>query len=173
MKQQTINTYSFNELKEDVKLKVIDKYRYNFVEYNWWDDTLEDAKKVFGIDIKSFDFNRGRSIDIEFKNDIELIAYKILDEWGEEMDLYKDAHNYIKSRDQIIDGAEKDENGEFIDTELLDEKLDELDESFKGDISYFYLDTLEKEHEWLTSDECIIDFIKANEWEFLENGTRF
>lgn len=173
MNTHTITTYSFNELSNEAKTKAIDKDRYILVNHNWWQDTMQDAKTVFGINIKSFDFERGQKIDIEFMDNLENIANKIIQEWGLNTALNKDAHCYLESRSKILTEAEKDEDGEILDSELLEEKLDENDNSFKDDIGNTFLKMLEQEFEWLISDECIGEMLESNDYEFLENGTRY
>ena len=70
-----IKLYSFNELKEDIKDKVIqDNYDIN-VNYDWWDSTHYIFQE-YGIKIKSFDLYRGH-IDIQNILDWEEIAQNL------------------------------------------------------------------------------------------------
>jgi hypothetical protein len=173
MNTHTITTYFFNELSNEAKQKAIDNDRYLLTNYNWWKDTIQDAKNVFGIVIHSFDFERGQRIDIDYMDNLENIATKIIEEWGPNTALNKDAHCYLQSRSKILTEAKKDEDVEILDSELLEEKLDENDNSFKDDIDNTFLKMLEQEYEWLISDECIGELLEANQYEFLENGKRY
>jgi hypothetical protein len=173
MNTHTINTYFFNELNETATKTALDDHRYFLGNYGWWEDTILDAKTVFGINIKSFDFERGQKIDIEFMDNLENIANKIIEEWGPDTALNKDAHCYLESRQKNHAEAPKDKNGDVLDSELLEEQLDENDNAFKDYIGQTYLNMLEKEFEWLISDECIGDHLQGMEYEFLENGKRF
>lgn len=50
-----VKLYKLNELSEEIKSKVIDKFRYSQVEYNeWYDSTYEDFKMIcdtIGVDV--------------------------------------------------------------------------------------------------------------------------
>jgi len=173
MNTHTINTYFFNELNDTAKETALNDHRYFLGNFGWWEDTILDAKLSFGINIKSFEFETSQKIDIEFSETLEKIAKEIIAQWGDNTALNKDAHCYLQSRQKTYAEAEKDENGDVLDSELLEEKLDENDNAFKDDICQTYLNMLEEEFEWLISDECIGDHLQGMECEFLENGKRF
>lgn len=58
-----------------------------------------------------------------------------------------------------------------IDNELS--KLEDWLEEVLNDLTHHLYRLLEKEHEYLTSKEAITETIKANEYEFKKDGTRF
>ena len=173
MNTHTIITYFFNELNDTAKETALNDHRYFLGNFGWWEDTILDAKLSFGINIKSFEFETSRKIDIEFSETLEKIAKEIIAQCGDNTALNKDAHCYLQSRSKILTEAKKDEDGEILDSELLEEKLDENDNSFKDDIDNTFLKMLEQEYEWLISDECIGELLEANQYEFLENGKRY
>ena len=65
MRLKTIQVYKFEELKEDVKQKVLDKHREINVEYEWFDYILEEiaedikSKLKLNLDSKDIEFNLG------------------------------------------------------------------------------------------------------------------
>jgi hypothetical protein len=171
---KTIETivYSFNELDEKAKAKAIEKHRYFYVEDTWWDNVYESAKEI-GLKITEFDLDRGRHIKGQFTKDVESVADYIFKEFGETCEAYKITQNYQKERENILGEAEKDNFGDFTDLYKLDNDLDDLDNDFKKELLNYYLNCLELEHEYYTSDEFISEFLINNEYNFLQDGTRF
>ena len=171
---RTIETivYSFNELDEKAKLKAIEKHRYFYVHDTWWDNVYESAKEI-GLEITGFDLDRSRYIDGKFIKDVESVADYILKEFGETCEAYKMAENYRSKRENTLEKAEKDNFGDFTDLYTLDNELDTLDAEFKNDLLKYYLKCLDLEYEYYMSDEFISDFLINNEYNFLQDGTRF
>lgn len=171
---RTIETivYSFNELDEKAKLKAIEKYRYFYVQDNWWQNVYDSAKEV-GLQITEFDLDRRRNINGIFIKDAESVADYILKEFGETCEAYKMAENYQRERENILEKAEKDQHGDFTDLYTLDNELDDLDTELRNDLLRYYLKCLDLEYEYYMSDEFISDFLINNEYNFLPDGTRF
>jgi hypothetical protein len=76
----------------------------------------------------------------------------------------------LKERDEAVETAPKGENGDFEDEYELDQKLDDIENDFLSNILSDYLTMLTKEYEYKTSEESIIETIKANSYEFDEDG---
>ena len=169
MKTKTINVYSFDELSDEAKKKVLTKLYDINVSFDWWEFTYEDANNI-GLKLEGFDIDRGNYCEGKFLASAEETAHKIEKEHGETCETFKDAKAYLKERDQVIDTAPKDENGDFVSEYELDEKLDELDSEFLKILCQDYLIMLRHEYEYQTSEEAIIETIRANEYEFDENG---
>lgn len=171
---KTIETivYNFNELDEKAKLKAIEKHRYFYVEDSWWDNVYESAKEI-GLEITEFDLDRRRHINGKFIKDVESVADYILKEFGETCEAYKMAENYQSKRENTLEKAEKDNFGDFTDLYTLDNELDTLDTEFKNDLLKYYLKCLDLEYEFYMSDEFISDFLINNDYNFLQDGTRF
>jgi TPP-dependent trihydroxycyclohexane-1,2-dione (THcHDO) dehydratase len=166
--QITRTIYTFDELSDRAK----DKARQKIADFNtdseWWEAVYEDAANV-GIKITGFD--TGRAWDITGTiEDTEGTAHQIVKEHGEMCDTYKTAAAYLAERDTVLAQWPRDQDNEFDNPANLDDKLDELGEDFKKSILADYLKTLEKELEYLYSDEAIADTIEANGYEFDENG---
>lgn len=153
--------YQFHELDEQTKEKAIDNYRYIGVEHDdWWDFVKEDLISV-GIELRSFDIDRGSFAEIhseDFYETCELIL-----KWhGENCETYKIAERYIKEYKHIQYHIQDDED--------LDEKLEDLDEEYQKEFSWEVFSMLRKEYEYMTSDEYVIEMFEANEYEFTEEG---
>jgi hypothetical protein len=172
---KTIETivYSFNELDEKAKLKAIEKHRYFYVGEPWWDNVYESAEET-GVKITGFDLeDRSKHINGKFIKDAESVADYILKEFGETCQAYKVADNYQKQRENTLEKAEKDNFGDFTDLYTLDNELDALDTELRNDLLNYYLKCLELEYEYYMSDEFISEFLINNEYNFLQDGTRF
>ena len=171
---RTIETivYSFNELDEKAKLKAIDKERYFYVMDNWWNNVYNSAMET-GLQITEFELDRGRHIDGIFTKDAESVADNILKDFGETCQAYKVAENYQRKRENVLKTAEKDEFGDFTDLYTLDNQLDALDTELRNDLLNYYLKCLDLEYEYYISDKFISEFLINNEYNFLQDGTRF
>lgn len=163
--------YQFDELDEKAKEKARDWFRQGIEMEFWADNVLEDAKRI-GLEIKAFDLDRGSYVEGTFTASAEETAYKIEKEHGDTCETYKDAISYLEERDQVIRDAERDENGEFKDTYALDQALDELDAEFLKTLCEDYRIMLTQEMEYQYSDECVDENIRANEYEFTDDGER-
>ena len=149
--------YQFEELDEQTKEKAIDNYRYVSVEHDsWWDFVKEDLNYI-GIELRSFDIDRGSFAEIHSEDFYETCE-KIIETHGENCETYKIAERYIKEYNNI----QHDED--------LDEKLDDLDNEYQKEFSEEVLSMLRREYEYMTSDEYVIEMFQAKEYEFTDQG---
>ena len=161
--------YKFSELPEDAKEKAMEKLYDININYDWYEFTYEDAKQI-GLIINEFDIDRGSYCRGKFAESAESTADLIIANHGIDCETYKTAESYLKERDEIVETAKRDENGEFEDENELDDKLDELDAEFKKSIFEDYLIILRKEYEYQSSEEAIKETIEANDYEFTIEG---
>lgn len=171
MKTLKIVVYDFDELSDKAKEKARDWYREGALDYDWWDSTYEDAERI-GLKITEFDLGRAAYVKASFMASAEETAHKIETEHGETCATLQDAKNYLKERDDLVNTAERDANGELVDEYSLDEKLDDLDGKFLKTLCEDYRIILEKEMEYLRSDESVDETIRANGYTFTETGKR-
>lgn len=172
---ETINVklYSFNELKEDIKNKVIqDNYDIN-TNYDWWECTYDTFNEC-GIKIDSFDLYR-KHIEIDNILDWEEIAKNLKNNFCNSHDLYIDSLNFIKERDNLIKelGSGNDKDGYSVDYDnwdIYDERIIEIETEYKRELENDILNWLNSEYEYLTSEQAIIETIEANEFKFLKHG---
>jgi len=156
---RTIETkaYQFQELDEQIKEKAIDNYRYIGVEDNfWWEYIKEDLISV-GIELRSFDIERGSFAEIHLE-DFYHTCEKIIDLHGENCETYKIAERYIKEYNEIHQHIHDDD------------AIECLDEEYQKEFSEEVLSMLRKEYEHMTSDEYIIEMFDANGYEFTDQG---
>jgi len=157
MKTIELNLYTFKELSKEAQQKAIEDHRYFNVDHEWWNCTYDDMENI-GATIKSFDIDR-REIEIVLNKPINEIINTILTEHGKECQTYITAKCFEK---QV---RERDKKG-------LKQKADTV-RMFKDSIGLQYINMLQKEYEYLLSDESVKQSLIANEYDFLETGKRY
>ncbi len=155
MRIKETKVYSFDELSEDAKQTALEKLYDINVPYEWWDGIFEDATHV-GIKLTEFDIDRGSYCRGEFYKYPEDVARMILQEHGEDCETYKTAKEFLVSS-----------------ARAKDDEVEDLDAEFRRDILEDYRILLQKDFEYLTSEEAIIETIEANEYEFTGDGRLF
>jgi hypothetical protein len=174
MRTETVTReiYTFEELSEKAKEKALQKLLNINLDHNWWNDEYEDAKNI-GLKITAFGLDRNKHAEGKFICSATEVADKIMIEHGNECETYKTAFNFLNERDTLVrkfsDGISTDivtKENEY----KFDQEADELEEQFLEDILEDYANILQKQYEYLYSDEAIIETIEANEYEFTEDG---
>ena len=168
MKTRTITIYSFDELTERAKDKAIEKLFHTNVYFEWWEYIFEDAKKA-GIEITGFDIDRGNQIKGNPIVPLTDSLKAILANHGEVCETYKTAISYKQTLDDLLakDALLPEDEQDSYDFE---QSMDELREAFCKEILEDYLTMLRHEFEYQTSRETIEETIKANNYDFDENG---
>jgi len=162
MRTKTVNVYQFDELSDEAKEKAIEALRDINVNREWWDSIYDDAENV-GLKLTEFDLDRNRHAKGKFTESATYTAEKIMDEHGKECDTYKTAKQFLDDLNALT--------SEYDDIEdCPEDKIEELEDEFLKSILEDYSIMLQKESEYLTKDETIIETIKANEYEFTEDG---
>ena len=152
MKEITINLYSFEELSEKAKEKALSDLSDINTDYPYWEFTYEDAENI-GIKLTGFDLQRKSKCDGELITTIQKSIGKVLSEHGETCKTYQIALDYKKELERTTD-----EEMENLESAYLDEMLQE------------YHNILDREYDYLISEEAIIETINANDYTFEENG---
>lgn len=169
MRTKTIEVYQYKELSEKAK----EKARIWFLQgddfqFEW--DCMKEDTKTIGLDLQEWDY--GRYAKGKFIDSAEETAHKIEKEHGEQCETYKTAKTYLASRDNVIEMAERDESGNFVDECEVDKNLDELDAEFLKDLLEDYRIMTDKQLEYCQSEEYIAEAMESNEYEFNVNGKR-
>jgi hypothetical protein len=166
-----VTVYKFNELKSRAKEKARDWYREGALDYEWWDGTYEDAKNI-GLKITAFDLDRRLGAEGKFTDGALDVAAAILKDHGNECETYKDARDFIKEWEKkekaFLEADEDNTEDDFRDSE----DGEELEKEFLNTLLQDYAQILQKEYEYLMSDEQVDESIMANEYEFDEDGNR-
>jgi len=172
MKTIELTLYKFDELSEAAQQNAINELSDINVDYDWWENTYEDAKNV-GLKITSFDLCRNRNANGQFIEDAYNTACQIMINHGVNCDTYKTAKDFSDFWNEAIklhsNGIEIDivENGkeDYFDDYVIDKENDFL-KSILEDYSLI----LQNESDYLQSFEAIKETILANDYDFTENG---
>lgn len=160
--------YTFDELSPAAQAKALDECRYFQVEDEWWDRVYDDAAQV-GITITSFGLDRDRHAKGAIPDCYET-ACLIRDNHGVGCETYKTAIKFIERHDAIVDSYPISAERTADQDREIDYALDELEEDFKISILEDYSIILQRECEFLSSDESVQEMIEANGYEFTEKG---
>ncbi len=156
-KQRITLVYQFDELDDKAKERAREWYRAGALDYEWWESVYEDAAQV-GLKITGFDLGRRQSIDGELTMGVMESVSSILTTHGEDCDTHKLASRYYP---------------QLLAMDFEDEKACQaLEEEYTRELKEAYWHMLNEEMEYQLSDECVDETIRANEYEFLENGER-
>jgi hypothetical protein len=186
-----IQVFKFDNLPEDVQQKVIEKYRNNMSDDDWYsqdEGLIYDAKtKIAGYEIFKNVFPKHWSVgyghmwvqfDLEIKDE-----NKFKEEFGISNGLWKkisvefdngdrttEENTRIKFYDETGDEIEEGHN--YNHEELSKAELHEIDDARKkfDDLMQDAVINLNKSYEYQQSDEAIIENIKANDYDFDEDG---
>ncbi len=148
MQTVEVQVFEFDELTGSAKERARDWYRRDALDYEWWDCIYEDAKTI-GIRITSFDTGRAQCIGLELDEGINEVCRRILANHGRDCATYKLACQWFAERHARDEDAAAD---------------------FERSIGAEYLAMLESEIEYLLSDECVDEDIRANGYQFTETG---
>jgi hypothetical protein len=161
---KTYNVYQFSELSEEAKENAINKLADINVGHDYWyESTLDDAAEV-KLKITEFDLDRNRHCKGEFMESAPETAELILQNHGKDCETYKTAKHFLNALDELTG---QKENIEDVD----EDEIEDLEDEFLQSILEDYSIILQKECEYLQSEEAIIETIQANEYEFLEDGS--
>jgi hypothetical protein len=162
--------YPFEELTDDAQDKAIEALWNLNVDHEWWEFIFEDAANV-GIKLSEFGIGRASFCRGDFIEAAEDVATLIVENHGRDCGTWYMANEFLAEFEQGKKGHEA-ENGYDPDYGLFVESDYYLDiaAEFERFILEDYRTVLQKKYEYLTSREVIVKTIKANEYEFIENG---
>lgn len=179
MKTLSINVYPVNELPEDIKTKVLNKYRYiNTEDSYWYEPTIEDWKNELhkqGFPNAEIHFSGFHSqgdgacfdADIDVKH-FGLRFSELLNEYAcFRIEKTRQSSYYFHKNTRYTAYYSTRKNN--IDTYL--KGLNESIESVRVELCKKIYSDLENQYNYLTSDEQVIEFLTENDYYFTENGT--
>lgn len=158
-----IHVYKFSELDPATQDKAIDRLYDLNVDHDWYEFVYEDAERI-GAKITGFDLDRGQSIDFELVSQIYKVMAAILNEHGKDTDTHKLAVQYGIALGAIPSDSEGEHN------EDDQEAIETLTTEFTQQLGECYRIMLQREYDYQTSCEAIIETIEANDYEFTEDG---
>lgn len=156
MRKQEINIYTFEELPEKTRDKVLDKLREWNVDCDWWYSVYEDARNI-GLDIDSFDIDN-HTITGKFITTPDDTANKIIAEHDKACATYKTAAGFCPA----LTANSADDNA-----------YDDAVDNFRRALLKDYLAQLSKKYDYLTDDKTLLEQIKEGEYEYYEDGRQF
>lgn len=172
MRTIRIKAYKFDELSDSAKETVLNHFQGALTENYWWEFTYEDAKNI-GLKITSFDLDRNRHAKGHFILDAGEVADKIIVDHGKDCQTYKTAKQFVDDWNTLVekysDGIETDKVTEENEYDF-DNDMDDLEAEFLESLLEDYSIMLQKECDYLDSEESLTDFITSNDYEFTKEG---
>ena len=167
MKTVTTTVYEFQELSEEAQENAIENFLSTNINHEWWEFIYADALCI-GVKIKAFDLDRSSYVDAELVGTGKDTAEAIIKNHGEKCSTYENAKKYLADLSRL----DKKYPLEYDDYEYENE-LKELDKNFLHELCDDYQTALQKEYDYLTSEEQIIESIKLNSYHFTIDGKVF
>lgn len=192
MQNITVKVYTYEELDEAAKEKVLEDMWDLNVDYYWWEfsyDYIREAGLLLGIDVKvqGFDLDRGSYISLngsysyqkgaaaavraEYNNgDLVAIAEELQEAqrpmFYQACADFSPIRGYRDGTTITVEGY-----GDMWNDHYIEDNAHTIEEPLR-DFVYWALSVLQNEYEYLTSREAIEESIMANEYLFTENGSR-
>jgi hypothetical protein len=198
MQNIIVTTYKFSELQEEAKQHAIDAYREMLAQHGeipWADDVVNSAKGAFdamdGVTLVDYSIGIGSSsyLVVRFDNDdiANLIGRRAF-AWYENhfIGKYRITWSGISRRNTAKFGTSYRPGmvkpcpftGYYFDDVIVAHVFNALKEGYTIKYALKWIaqlaeSELEREWEYYLSDECIIEEITANDYDFLGDGERW
>jgi hypothetical protein len=155
--------YKFEELSDEGKQKAVEKLYDINVSHDWWKHLYEDAANI-GLKLTGFDLDRNRYAAGNFTLAACEVAANIFRDHGETCETYKTATDFMEEWQPAFN--------KYMETEgyELEQELIRMESEFEESLIEDYSILLQKEYDYQTSEEAIIETIEANDYEFTEEG---
>lgn len=195
MRTITTTVYSFDELSKEAQAKAIDAYRYLNVDYDGWHDPiLEDARdrlESMGYEEPEVRYSgfSSQGDGASFTAGVDLVAWmkrhKLGNKYRALFNAAKDGSasatvdqsdgHYYHQYTMTVDLRVTEYGGPAHDFEKVDEQAGKVEalllEEARDTAASIYED-LENEYTYQTTDEAVTEGIRANDYEFTEDGGR-
>jgi hypothetical protein len=175
---KTLTVYSFDELSSEAQEKALERFSDINVYYGWWEFINGDAAKI-GLLIEEFDLDRGTIRGKLTKNFLD-VCKAIRSNHGKDTETFGTQKEYLSRyieefKKWLSKEGEEECYSDCSRVELLEEfegvwEAEDIVKEFCKSLLEDYRIMLSKEYDYLTSIDEIRSTIKANEYEFLENG---
>jgi hypothetical protein len=153
--------FTFDELDENAKERARDWYREDALDWEWWDCTYSDAESI-GLKITGFDLGRAQSIEahISTKFNPSRVCKAIIEKHGKDCDTFKFAAQFFMDRHT---------GNHYFGYGCAED----FEKEFCRALSEEYWHMLNREMEYLLSNESVDESIRANEYEFEKSGKKY
>jgi len=165
MRDIITTVYKFNELSEEAQQKALEKLSYINVDFDWWNNVYAYAENI-GVKIEGFDLDRGSYCKIKCLNLVSSIINAIIRDHGVMCETYKTAMKHKT----IVNDANLEYDADYEGDPEISYNMEQAEKAFLHDLSEDYRIMLQREYEYLTSKDAIIETIEANEYEFTIEG---
>lgn len=155
---------NWESIPDNVREKIFQKHGDISTDYEWWEFIYEDAKNV-GLKINNFDLGGAGYIRGGFILPANEVAQNIINEHGDICETHKTAQNFLNEWIPIF-ADYLDENSENYESYDAEQKLQDLEYEFLESLCEDYRIILQKEHDYLTSEESLVETFQANEYIF-------
>lgn len=178
MREITVKAYKFDELSEAAQERALNEFRWDNVEYNWWEGsyyTIRAAGELLGLEIGDIHFDtdlccifnadyeyvRGavKAVRNEFPQDTKLHGI------AKDLQALQRRHFYSLSC-AVTEGRSMNYYRCFRFGEDYECDLGDIIDDF----AHWAWILLRGEYKYLTSDEAVKEMIEANGYEFTEDG---
>ncbi len=189
MRTKTIKIYKFEELSKEAKNKAIEDQMSNesYLDYEWFDYLHEgfiEELNTIGVNCKEFYWDlyrneRFKAKDIEVTDNQKLLKSAGLTKWliinelrNEKTEIYSIGLSENGEAEVEIDFENEDNlsDEEYVDREKEVEELNEKITDFMEEKFEEFLGRLQKDYDYLMSDEGIKEDLEANDYEFSIDG---
>ncbi len=194
MQTVELNVYQFQELKESAKDKAREWYRNGYLNYDWWDSVEEGFKEVcnlMGVTVERSYFSgfHSQGDGASFVGSYVYVkgSTKAVKEYApqdKELNRIAQKLQAIQRRNFYSLSASISQSGHYVHEMTMRVSVDRDSDNYQDmtndaedtvteamrDLAVWYYRALEKEYEWLMSDEHIDESIVANEYTFTGDG---
>jgi hypothetical protein len=198
MRTIRIKAYKFSELSAEAQQTAIDNYRDINTDYDWHEtvyDDFESLCKTIAVDVDlkktyfSGFYHQGSGSSFTAWVDVKACLEAIkADKWKqyaplEEMKFYPVTDNMLRlchlcscnieptNRESSVRiDFDSDTYGKHTNIDAVIQEIEDFFEDMANTLNNWLYTTLEKEYEYLSSDEAVKDTIIANEYEFTKDG---
>ena len=160
MKTISVNLYEYKELSDKAKETARNWWLEGRDNQFEWDNMQEDAKNI-GLKLKGR--NSRDTMEGDFISSARECAEKIIKEHGKTCETFKTAKAFL------VELKKADKEYKKTGSEAMKE---EAEHDFLLSLCEDYRIMMDKEEEHQCSDEAIEEAMEANEYTFLEDGTR-
>jgi len=197
-----INVYDINELNDSVKNKVLDEYRYYQTDYRWCEDIYDEFDKIMvslgflldedepyfsgfasqgdGASFTGHWWGNKMNKEIVFSLDINPVYFNC-SELRTVADILENlANKHLTGMVQRYPDIYVHENTMFCNLIEINDDIPQITKTQESlfdtackQLAKLLYKALEIEHENLTSDESVAEYLMGNEYEFTEDGKAF
>lgn len=193
MKTKTIELFSYSELSDSAKESARQWCREGALDYDWWDGVFEDAKTIgalMGIEIEDIYFSgfcsQGDGACFTGCYSYEKGGAKAVRDYApQDAELHRIARELQNQQRACFYqlSARIEHSGRYShsgctrisvcddrDGDYAEASIDEdLTQTLREFMDWIY-HQLEREYEWLMSDEQVVESIEVNDYTFTEDG---